>query len=278
MAGLESIDLSFPWVITSLDNRYFALSSKNVQTMVFMPECIKVPEAQGHVRGMVNIRGKVMPMLDLRVQLGMRSLMENINATCAMLEDREQEHRVWIDDLTKSIEEDTQFASERDPDKCKFGLWYASYRTDNIELSSLLEKFDQPHRRIHSIANEVDVLRKKGDVEKAFSIIESCKNKELAEMIRLFEATRRQLLQHTNEIAVVVESSECEYAIAVDAVESVEFLKDNSIEKLTGQCAGWEVNELASWVGRRRKDDQFVLLLDNEKLIETVDVPDLETA
>ncbi len=53
-----------------LDGRHFALPLENVREIISRPEITPLPMASKHVRGMVNLRGAVIPVVDLAVRLG----------------------------------------------------------------------------------------------------------------------------------------------------------------------------------------------------------------
>ncbi len=53
-----------------LDGRHFALPLENVKEIISRPEITPLPMASRHVRGIINLRGDVIPVVDLAVRLG----------------------------------------------------------------------------------------------------------------------------------------------------------------------------------------------------------------
>ncbi|NCC96470.1 MAG: hypothetical protein EOM02_06470 [Synergistales bacterium] len=53
-----------------LDGRHFALPLENVKEIISRPEITPLPMASKHVRGIINLRGDVIPVVDLSVRLG----------------------------------------------------------------------------------------------------------------------------------------------------------------------------------------------------------------
>jgi len=96
-------DNEFPWVVFSLKDTLCAISACDVQSMVAMPPVIKVPHTPDYVRGVVNLRGRVMPVIDLRTRLGMNSFLAEVEEFCAMMEQREQDHKNWLLELEASV-------------------------------------------------------------------------------------------------------------------------------------------------------------------------------
>jgi purine-binding chemotaxis protein CheW len=58
------------WVTCRVDNEIFALPVRQVQEILRVSALTRVPHAPFPVRGVTNLRGYVLPVVDLRVRLG----------------------------------------------------------------------------------------------------------------------------------------------------------------------------------------------------------------
>ncbi len=259
-----------PWVICNLLEEQFAVSANHVREMVAMPKVVSVPQTPGYIRGVINLRGQVVPVMDLRLKMGMKSLLDEAENLIQILDQREQDHKNWIVELESSVKERREFKLATDPHKCAFGKWYDNFKTDNRILSDCLNKFDAPHQKIHGIAIKVKAMEEKKDFDSAFEIIHQTKEVELAEMIKLFTEVRSLLRECNNEIAVVLENDKRTMAVAVDSVETVEKLAETDIEELPGTICTVD-NEYIAGIGKRNKDDTFVQLLDVTTFLSVVD-------
>jgi purine-binding chemotaxis protein CheW len=264
----NSKSFSYPWVVFSTQNTVLAISAENVQSMVITPQASAVPYTPEYVRGVVNLRGVVVPLYDLRVRLGMTSFLREIEDFCSLMDQREQDHKNWLRELEASVREQRDFTLATDPCKCAFGKWYDAYKPESYTLKMLMRKFDAPHRIIHSIAAKALSLEKEGDAETALKVIESCRNKELAELIRLFDKAKKIFRQNSNEVAVVIEHQRNLVALAVDKIESVEHLNEQSLDEPPETFGGDRETELVRYTARR-KDGSVVLVLDLEKLFRS---------
>jgi purine-binding chemotaxis protein CheW len=56
----------------SLGEEKFAISVENVQEVVELEQVTKVPNAPEYMLGIINLRGKVLPLLDTRLKLGLK--------------------------------------------------------------------------------------------------------------------------------------------------------------------------------------------------------------
>lgn len=66
MAGTADL----PWVVVEADKRLFAIATGQVREMLIAPRVARVPRTPESVRGVMNLRGQVMPLVDLRMRLG----------------------------------------------------------------------------------------------------------------------------------------------------------------------------------------------------------------
>ncbi len=265
---MEQDQLTYPWVVVSIDNRLFGLYAEFAKSMVLVPRVAAIVNAPHYVRGVINLRGTVLNLVDLRVRLGMRSYQQESNDFCEMLTQREKDHKNWLAALESAVREEREITVQTNPHLCAFGKWYDNFETKNAILARLLKQFDAPHKRIHAIALEADAMMKKNQPEDALRFINECREGDLSTMIRLFEGVRQHVKDDTREIAVVVEGEHGDFALAVDSVESVESLEVGSIESMEKVGIQCKEKELISLIGKREKSKEFVLLLDHNKILE----------
>ncbi len=255
-----------PATIFHLGDQTLALPAFSVREMIAMPSVTPVPRTPPWVRGAFNLRGRLIPVVDLRVKLGMCPLKDEVEDLIQLLGDREQEHLDWLEELEASVREGREFRLATDPTKCKFGRWQASFQTNNPLLQQLLTRFTEPHEQIHAIAVEVGHLTTRNDKEAALALIEQARTGLLDEMVRLFERTRLMLRETTREIAIVLEHDGVEFAISIDTVDGVERLTSESIEDLPDMLGGLD-QDLFVGAARRGRDGSIVLLLDLAALL-----------
>jgi len=61
---------SLQLVTFRVDNEEYGLNIMKVQEIIRVVEAVKVPKAPGYVEGVVNLRGKIVPIIDLRKRMG----------------------------------------------------------------------------------------------------------------------------------------------------------------------------------------------------------------
>ena len=70
--------ISAKHMVVGIDRRLFALPVENVREIVRMPPWVNVPKKPDHIRGMINLRGKIIRLVDTRKFLGMKSKIEEL--------------------------------------------------------------------------------------------------------------------------------------------------------------------------------------------------------
>lgn len=110
---------------------HVAVHASEVQEMFVLPEVRRPPGCPPWQRGLVSMRGAVLPALDLRLRLGLAT----------------------------------------DPRRCKFGQWYYAFQTEDPVLRSELARFEEPHARVHALAIQVAGLREAGRTAEARALV-----------------------------------------------------------------------------------------------------------
>ena len=278
--ALKDYPPDMAWAIVQVKNQSYAVATEDLREMVIMPPVAAVPNSGEYVRGVINLRGRVLPLIDLRKRIGLTSTVEEISAFCTMLEQREEDHRKWLRELEAAVRERREFGLTTDPHKCAFGKWYDGYRAESQLVAVHLKKFDQPHRHIHGIAVEVGKLTHEGLHDRAQELIEATRSGALASMLELFTELRALVRDGSREIALVVEVKGKQFAVAVDSALSVEKLTGGSIEELH-DGVGVRQGGVVRRFGKRVKAGDVILIIETEHLMQGDEIaqdPALESA
>jgi len=212
------------YVIFQAAGQAYALPHHSVLEMVQPPPVVPIPGTRKAVRGVVNLRGHVLGLLDLRQALGLPTVKEETQHLIDQLAQREKEHRAWLAELEAAVEEEREFKLTLDPHACAFGRWFDNFTTQQVLLGQVIERMGAPHRRIHAVARSVMAAAESGDKEGAQRIIDRTRHGDLAMLISLFAETRDVLQSLQREIAVVVQTPDGSIALLVDAVEAIDTL------------------------------------------------------
>lgn len=184
----------------------------------------------------ITFQDNAVPLFDFSLLTGSCSQREENKALIALLDDREKDHLDWVDALEKAITNNTPFTKETDHNKCAFGVWYNQFTSNDDDLNEALERFDEPHKRIHASAEALLKLAKE-DQKSALVKLDQERKSTLKELVRLFEITRERIRNNNRPIIVFVEQNGNQIAaLRLDNIQDIEtfsikdFSKDTSTE------------------------------------------------
>ncbi len=102
-AELEVGELN-SYVSFSLGNRFFALSLKYVDRAVRMVSITPVPDTPIWMAGVINLHGKVIPVLNLRRRLGLSDRQAVVDDHILIIQAQGQSMGVMVDQVTEVLE------------------------------------------------------------------------------------------------------------------------------------------------------------------------------
>lgn len=262
---MKTYSAGMPWLIVRLKGQPFALPAQEVRELVMEPQIAGVPDIPAYVRGVMNIRGRMVPVIDLRKRLGMTSASEETASFCALMDQRREDHVNWLNELEASARERREFKLATDPHTCAFGRWYDSCQSGNVWIKAVLGRFAEPHRRIHATAGEVLALQSQGNWEGAGELIEMTRSRVLGKMIALFAKLQELVRESQQEIAVVLQTDTRTVAVSVDEAVAVEKFDPENL----GLLPVASHDGLVAQFGIRGKAEPLVLMLATECLFAT---------
>ena len=253
------------WVVFEIRQRAFTVPVRYVREILVMPDVTAVPLASDKNRGVINLRGQVMPLVDVRKHFGWQSVPEEVAEFSRLMGQREQDHHHWLSELERATAENTEFRLATDPHECAFGRWYYSYRSDSPWIMGLLRKFEVPHSRIHGLAATVCGLAQDGKAVEARILMEQVRNAELREMASLFQQLKDLVRDTARELAMVLLVDGKTFAISIDAAVAVENIPAEAIRTLTEAeiaCTREQMRRVA----QRKAADSLAIVLEPERI------------
>ncbi len=68
------------YIVVNLGSEHFGINIRYIDNIVRVPSITRVPNVQPFFKGVINLRGEVIPVMNLRIKLGL-SEIENTNKT-----------------------------------------------------------------------------------------------------------------------------------------------------------------------------------------------------
>jgi len=95
-----------------LGDELFALKVSQVREVLEVPQITKVPTAPAYMRGVVNVRGQAIPVVDLRLRFGLQSIQETLSTRVIVMELLIDGETAVIGGLADSVHEVIELAAE----------------------------------------------------------------------------------------------------------------------------------------------------------------------
>lgn len=209
-----------------------AVECSRVRELAISVEVTSVPHAPGWTLGVFNWRGKILPLIDLRLRLGLPGWKSELDDLAGLITARAADHLEWMEELFRSVEERRPFTKTTDPHACAFGRWYDNFRSDNLVVSGVLRKMDAPHKAIHALAVRVEQAKAEGRFEAAERMIAEARETTLARLLELMQNFEQALWDNYRPVTAVLEEEGTLLGLMADGVEAVERLDPSTSEAL----------------------------------------------
>ena len=204
------------YLVFSAANQLYGLFYNDLLQILDAPAATPLPLSPPSVRGVIDVQGATVPLVDLRVLLGSPSLRDEIADLVRTVAARRQDHVNWLTKLKEAVYHDKEISVQTDPHKCNFGLWYDRYETSSATFAIYMQRFDKPHNAVHRIAIEAKELMTRGQMNAAKALVHDVENTILKGLLALFDGFEAQLKRHTHEYAIVLQRDERMFALLVD--------------------------------------------------------------
>ena len=102
MAGIMQ---TTQYLTLKLDNEVFALEISKVREVLDFTSITRVPRVPEFMRGVINLRGSVVPVIDLRLTLGMSQTERTANTCVIIVEVTMDEETIIIGTIADSVQE-----------------------------------------------------------------------------------------------------------------------------------------------------------------------------
>ncbi|NOU51094.1 chemotaxis protein [Pseudoalteromonas sp. JBTF-M23] len=194
-----------------------------------------LPNGNPSFLGVKDYMGTPTPIFDLGIILNNQSSHEINSALVELLRSKEEEHRDWLHALERSVMKGHDFDKARDPKQCAFGQWLYSFKTENEDLKAILHRFEEPHNRLHSLADKLLTLCEQDKQQEAIMMLEKERSTTYVKLMRLFESAREQIsLDHKPIIVFTTQDGHKPHiGLLVDQVEDNMHCEEDEVKSLS---------------------------------------------
>src|SRR5512134_1263104 len=103
--GATGVDQVSQYLTFRLGEEVFALDITQVREVLDYTQITRVPRMPEFMRGVINLRGSVVPVVDLRLKFGMSATERTVNTCIIIAEVTIQSERTLLGALADSVQE-----------------------------------------------------------------------------------------------------------------------------------------------------------------------------
>ncbi|MFR5265941.1 chemotaxis protein CheW [Clostridium sp.] len=105
-------------VIFRLKDELFAVETAKVQSITDVMEITKVPKAPMHIKGLINLRGNILSLLDINLLLNIDK-EDNSQRNIIIVDIEEEEIAILVDEVEEVLEIDEKIIQKIDNEPSK---------------------------------------------------------------------------------------------------------------------------------------------------------------
>ncbi|QLA15572.1 chemotaxis protein CheW [Desulfolutivibrio sulfoxidireducens] len=113
----------------TLGEIFFAINIHSVREILDLPEITRIPGAPEYMRGVVNVRGTAVPVMDLRMKFGLGQVEKTVNTRVVIVEIAKKDSTAVVGALADSVKEVLELEPEAIDPPPSMG---AAVRTDYV--------------------------------------------------------------------------------------------------------------------------------------------------
>lgn len=123
------LQLAGKYLTFKLAEEEYGLEILKVQEIIQMQSVTKVPRTPEYVRGVINLRGKVIPVIDLRKKFGLPTVSDTEKTCIIVVQIQQADNRVTMGTIIDEVKEVLDIKAENIEETPSFG---ASINTEFI--------------------------------------------------------------------------------------------------------------------------------------------------
>ena len=127
---MNEIDVLHSYLTFKLGDELFAANVGKVLEILEIPRITKVPRSPGFMRGVINLRGSVLPVIDTRTKFGLPQEEDTINSCIIVLDVEMEGQSIIIGSVVDAVQEVMEIEENQIQPAPSVG---SKYKTEFIE-------------------------------------------------------------------------------------------------------------------------------------------------
>ena len=111
--SVTGITETVQYLTFKLEDEVFALDVAKVREILEYTSITKVPQTPDFMRGVINLRGSVVPVIDMRLKFGMSATERTVNTCIIVVEVQLEDETIILGALADSVQEVVELEPEQ---------------------------------------------------------------------------------------------------------------------------------------------------------------------
>lgn len=111
--SVTGITETVQYLTFKLEDEVFALDVAKVREILEYTSITKVPQTPDFMRGVINLRGSVVPVIDMRLKFGMSATERTVNTCIIVVEVQMEDETIILGALADSVQEVVELEPEQ---------------------------------------------------------------------------------------------------------------------------------------------------------------------
>lgn len=142
-----------PWIIFDLNQQLYAISTEMVTGIAQMPFITSVAGAPDTYLGVANIRGSVLPVLDLKKLLHISSGLDEMQKLSEALDFKKKGAEMYLKELHRCVSENDRFSVTADLFGDDISIGYVH---EQSEIAGIVEHIQKAQKELLNMADRVN--------------------------------------------------------------------------------------------------------------------------
>ncbi|MBO4900740.1 MAG: purine-binding chemotaxis protein CheW [Lachnospiraceae bacterium] len=139
MDELSTVRTSIQYIVVKLGEERFGINISYVDNIVRMQRMTRVPEVAPYIKGVINLRGEVVPVMSTRIKMGLEPDVETSATRIIILKFEQQGYIGFIVDAVNEVVTLDTESIEKVADQKQDGAFVQGVGKSNDGLISILD-------------------------------------------------------------------------------------------------------------------------------------------
>ncbi len=122
MIEKQNLALRGKYLTLKLKDELYGISVTTILQIIAIPTITPIPNTPNFVKGVINLRGKIIPVIDLRLKFNLEEMTNNDRTSIVIINFEQNEKKMFIGIIVDAVAEVIDIHENEIEDKPDFGI------------------------------------------------------------------------------------------------------------------------------------------------------------